>query len=125
MANQKPRILIIGHDRDSAYALRNVFDNQPYELEIGLGIEVAKSVLLERKIDLLLVDAQVCMQPEFDLIDFQIDHGVKIPVLLIGGESSGVRRSVRSKQGVEVSYVDADGDQLLGWVRSCEVLARA
>ena len=48
MANQKPRILIIGHDRDSAYALRNVFDNQPYELEIGLGIEVAKSVLLER-----------------------------------------------------------------------------
>lgn len=123
MANQKPRILIIGHDRDSAYALRNVFDNQPVELEIGLGVEVAKSVLLERRIDLLLVDAQVCLEPDFDLIDFQIDHGVKIPVLLIGGESSGVRRSVRSKQGVDVSYVDADAEQLLHWVQSCEVLS--
>ncbi|HIA28328.1 MAG TPA: hypothetical protein EYN79_09525 [Planctomycetes bacterium] len=125
MANQMPRILIIGHDRDASYAMRNVFDNQPFELEICLGIAVAKSVLLERRIDLLIVDAQVCLEPEFDLIDFQIDHGVKIPVLLVGGENSGVRRSVRSKQGVHISYVDADGDLLLDWVSGCEELARA
>ena len=110
---RKGRILIIGHDRDAAYALRNVFEEEPYELEVTLQLEVAKQVLRDRHVDLAVVDATCCLDEGFDLIDFQLDHGLEVPILLVGGESTGVRRRVRSKQGIVVEYVDADGFQLL------------
>jgi len=113
---RKGRLLIIGHDRDAAYALRNVFEMAPHELEVTMQLDVAKEVLRERHLDLIVVDATVCLDAGFDLIDFQLDHGLEVPLVLVGGESTGVRRKVRTKQGIQVDYVDADGFRLLSYV---------
>ena len=113
---RKGRLLIIGHDRDAAYALRNVFEMAPHELEVTMQLDVAKEVLRERHLDLIVIDATVCLDASFDLVDFQLDHGIEVPLVLVGGESTGVRRKVRSKQGINVDYVDADGFQLLTFV---------
>ena len=114
---RKGRLLIIGHDRDAAYALRNVFENEPYELEVTLGLDVVKNVMRERHVDLIVVDATVCLEDGFDLIDFQLDHGLDIPIVLVGGESTGIRRRIRSKKGITVEYCDADGFQLIEYVQ--------
>ncbi len=114
------RILIIGHDKDSAYAIRNVFELECHEIELALQLEVAKSVLVERHIDLIVLDPVVCLDQEFDLIDFQLDHGLEVQLVLVGGESTGVRRKVRSKRGVRVHTVPADGFKLIEFVRSLE-----
>ncbi len=113
---RKGRLLIIGHNRDAAYALRNVFETAPWELEVTMQLDVAKDVLRERHVDLIIMDASVCLDSEFDLVDFQLDHGLEVPIVLVGGESTGVRRRIRSKQGIRVDYVDANGFQLIEFV---------
>ena len=112
------RILIIGQNKDSAYAIRNVFELERFELELALNMDVAKNVLKERIIQLIIHDAAVCLSDDFDLIDFQLDHGLEVPIVMVGGESTGVRRKVRSKRGVRVQSVAADGFKLLDYVRA-------
>ena len=119
----KGRILIIGRDKDSAYALRNVFEMEPHELELALSLDVAKAVLRERRIDLVILDPHVCLDEDFDFIEFQLDHGLLVPIVLVGGESTGVRRRVRSKGGVKIHSVPADGYKLLDFVRALETEA--
>ena len=117
---KKGRILILGNHKDSAYAMRNVFDLEPHELELALQLDVAKSILCDRRIDLIVLDPMVCLQEGFDLIDFQLDHGLRVPIVLVGGESTGVRRRFRSKGGVKVQSVPADGYKLIDFVREME-----
>ena len=122
---RKGRLLIVGHDRDAAYALRNVFETEPYELEVALGLEVVKSVMRERHVDLVVIDATLCLGEGFDLIDYQLDHGLDIPMVLVGGESTGIRRKIRSKKGITVEYCDADGFRLLAYVQGKLALSEA
>ncbi len=110
------RLLIVGKDRDSAYAIRNVFESERLELELALHLDVAKTILTTRHVDLIVLDPAVCMNKEFDLIDFQLDHGLVIPLVLVGGESTGVRRRIRSKKGIKVHSVPADGFKLLDFI---------
>ncbi len=114
---ERGRILIVGQKKDSAYAIRNVFDLERHELEVALQLDVAKAVLLERVIDLIILEPAVCLQDDFDLVDFQLDHGLEIPMVLVGGEASGARRKIRSRQSVKVHFVPADGFKLLEFVR--------
>jgi len=79
---------------------------EPYELEVTLALDVAKGVMRERHVDLIVIDANCCLQEEFDLIDYQLDHGLEIPMVLVGGESTGIRRRIRSKKGIR------------GWIRA-------
>ena len=118
----KGRILIIGRDKDSAYAIRNVFDLESHELELALQLDVAKAVLCERRIDLIIIDPTVCQNDDFDLVEFQLDHGLTVPIVLVGGESTGVRRKVRAKGGVKIHSVPADGFKLLDFVKELQVV---
>lgn len=114
---QKARILIIGQEKDAAYAIRNVFELEQHEMELALQLDVAKAILRERQIDVVVLDPAVCLQSDFDLIDFQLDHGLQVPLVLVGGESTGVRRKVRSRGGIKVHNCAADGFKLLDLVR--------
>ncbi len=113
----KSRLLIIGRDKDSAYAIRNVFEMESHELELALHLDVAKSVMIERQVDLVVLDPVVCLQEDFDLIDFQLDHGIAVPMILVGGESTGVPRKIRSRGGIKVHSCPADGFKLIDVVR--------
>lgn len=115
------RLLIIGQEKDSAYAIRNVFELDKHELELALQLDVAKAILRERCVDLIVLDPAVCLQEEFDLLDFQLDHGLSVPLVIVGGESTGVRRKIRSRGGIKVHSCPADGFKLLDLVR--ELLA--
>ena len=110
---RRHRILVIGLDRDSAYAMRNVFEFERHEIDVTTEMEVVREVLIERAYDLIIVDARVCLQEEFDLVDFQLDRGLLVPLIVIGSENTGLRRSLRSRQGLEVVHLALDGHQLI------------
>ena len=115
---KRQRILLLGLDRDSAYAMRNVFEFERHEVDVCIDLEVVRDVLVERSYDLVIVDARVCQLEEFDLVDFQLDRGLRVPLIVIGSENTGLRRSLRSRQGLEVIHLDLDGHQLLETVGS-------
>ena len=115
---RRNRILVIGLDRDSAYAIRNVFEFERHEIDVCIEMEVVRDVLVERAYDLIVVDARVCQQEDFDLVDFQLDRGLRVPLIVIGSENTGLRRTLRSRQGLEVIHLDLDGRQLLETVGS-------
>ena len=115
---QRQRILIMGLDRDAAYAIRNIFEFERHDIDVCTELEMAREVLVERSYSLLIVDARVCMNEEFDLVDFQLDRGLNAPLIVLGSENTGLRRSLRSRQGLEVIHVDLDGHQLLETVNT-------
>lgn len=115
---QRQRILAMGLDRDSAYAIRNIFEFERHDIDVCTDLEVARDVLVERNYDLVIVDARICKDEDFDLIDFQLDRGLSVPMIVLGSENTGLRRSLRSRQGIEVVHVDLDGHQLLEAVNS-------
>ncbi len=115
---RRNRILVIGLDRDSAYAIRNVFEFERHEIDVCIEMEVVRDVLVERAYDLIVIDARVCQQEDFDLVDFQLDRGLRVPLIVIGSENTGLRRTLRSRQGLEVIHLDLDGHQLLETVGS-------
>ncbi len=115
---QHLRILTMGLDRDSAYAIRNIFEFERHDIDVCTDLEVARDVLIERNYDLMIIDARICKDEEFDLVDFQLDRGMNVPLIVLGSENTGLRRSLRSRQGLEVVHVDLDGHQLLETVNS-------
>lgn len=115
---QRNRILVMGQDRDAAYAIRNLFEFERHDIDVSIEFEVIREALVERAYHLLLLDSRVCQDEDFDLVDFQLDRGLQVPLVVIGGENSGLRRSLRSRQGLQVIHVDLDGEQLLETVNN-------
>jgi DNA-binding NtrC family response regulator len=115
---QRQRILVLGLDRDAAYAIRNIFEFERHDIDVCTELDLAREVLVERNYQLIIVDARVCMNEEFDLVDFQLDRGLEAPIIVLGSENTGLRRSLRSRQGLEVVHVDLDGHQLLETVNT-------
>ena len=108
----------MGLGRDSAYAIRNIFEFERHDIDVCTELDVARDVLIERTYDLLILDARVCSDEDFDMVDFQLDHGLNVPLLVLGSENTGLRRSLRTRQGIEVFHVDLDGHQLLETVNN-------
>ena len=75
---QRQRILVMGLDRDAAYAIRNIFEFERHDIDVCTELEMAREVLVERSYSLLIVDARVCMNEEFDLVDFQLEDGATV-----------------------------------------------
>ena len=58
---ERGRILILGQTKDSTYEIRNLLDNRRYELEIALSREVAKQILAQRRMDLLIIHTEMLL----------------------------------------------------------------
>ena len=115
---KRNRILVMGQDRDAAYAIRNLFEFERHDIDVCIELDVVRDVLVERSYNLLLIDSRICHDVEFDLVDFQLDRGLAVPLVVIGGENTGLRRSLRSRKGIEVIHVDLDGEQLIDTVNN-------
>ena len=67
---QRNRILVMGQDRDAAYAIRNLFESERHDIDVSIEFEVVREALVERAYHLLLLDSRVCKDEDFDLVDF-------------------------------------------------------
>jgi DNA-binding NtrC family response regulator len=80
------RILILGQSKETTYEIRNLVDNQRFELEIALSQEVGKQVLANRKMSLIMMHTEMLKGPDCDLFMFLEEKGLDIPVLVLGDQ---------------------------------------
>ena len=56
------RILVLGQTKEHTYEVRNLLDNRKFEIEIALSADVAKTVLAQRFMNLLVIHTEVPME---------------------------------------------------------------
>jgi response regulator RpfG family c-di-GMP phosphodiesterase len=101
---ERGRILILGQTKDSTYEIRNLLDNRRYELEIALSREVAKQILAQRRMDLLIIHTEM-LDPEMaEFFEFLEERGIELPVFVLGEEADKFRDTVPVRS--EVSCFD-------------------
>jgi DNA-binding NtrC family response regulator len=110
---ERGRILILGQTKDSTYEIRNLLDNRRYELEIALSIEVAKMILVQRRMDLLIVHTEMLDADTEEFFDFLEERGIEIPVFVLGEEANRFRETMPMRSGVSCFAKPYAVDQML------------
>jgi DNA-binding NtrC family response regulator len=91
---ERGRILIIGQTKESTYEVRNLLDNRRYELEIALSRDVAKMILTQRRMDLLILHTEMLDAEMEEFYEFLEERGLDLPVFVVGEEAQKFRESV-------------------------------
>jgi len=110
---ERGRILILGQTKDSTYEIRNLLDNRRYELEIALSIEVAKMILVQRRMDLLIVHTEMLDSDTEEFFDFLEERGIEIPVFVLGEEANRFHETMPTRPGVSCFAKPYAVDQML------------
>ena len=112
------RILILGQSKESSYELRNILDNQRFEIEIALNKDVGKQVLTTRRMSLLVMHTEMIGVESADFFEFLEEQGISIPVLLVGEEAQRFKEEVVGQQSVECFEKPYAVDQMLSFIQS-------
>jgi DNA-binding NtrC family response regulator len=111
---QTPRLLLLEPDRQRVDEFRDVFEHHGFETEVALNRDVALAVLAERKMDVILIDADASDDGCGDLVEefHLIDPGLAICV--INGVKEKPKQRAIKRLGAQ-SYLSAptDGDKAL------------
>ena len=110
---ERGRILILGQTKDSTYEIRNLLDNRRYELEIALSIEVAKMILVQRRMDLLIVHTEMVDSDTEEFFEFLEERGIEIPVFVVGEEANRFRETMQARSSVSCFAKPYAVDQML------------
>ncbi|MBI4585168.1 MAG: hypothetical protein HY717_14240 [Planctomycetes bacterium] len=84
---ERGRILILGNSKDTTYEIRNLLDNQRFELEIALSPEVGKQVLNSRKMNLIVIHTEMLQSQNVDFLQFLKDRINDIPMMILGEQA--------------------------------------
>ncbi len=98
------RILLLGQSKEHTYEVRNLLDNKRFEIEIALSVEVAKTVLTQRGMNLLVMHTEVSQENAREFFDFCEERGVTIPLFVFGEETTQFRDL--TPDWVHVSYFE-------------------
>jgi DNA-binding NtrC family response regulator len=110
---ERGRILIVGQTKESTYEIRNLLDNRRYELEIALSKDVAKMILSQRRMDLLILHTEMLDAETDDFFEFLEERGVDLPVFVVGEEAQRFREAVPARAGVACFAKPYAVDQML------------
>src|SRR5262245_25420426 len=115
---ERGRILILGQTKDSTYEIRNLLDNRRYELEIALSREVAKQILAQRRMDLLIIHTEM-LEPEMaEFFEVLEERGIELPVFLLGEEADKLRESVPVRTDVSCFEKPYPVDQMVASIQA-------
>ncbi len=101
---ERGRILLLGKTKEQTYEVRNLLDTRKFEIEIALSVDVARTVLAQRYMNLLVVHTEV---PESDLVEFFSfveEQAIDLHLLVFGEETTAVRDKV--PEWMEISYFE-------------------
>lgn len=101
---ERGRILILGQSKEHSYEVRNLLDNRKFEMEIALSVDVAKTILTQRYMNLLVLHTEVPVEAMKEFFLFIRDRGIDLPLLIFGEETTQVRTLI--PDWLEVSYFE-------------------
>lgn len=85
---ERGRILILGQTKESTYEIRNLLDNNKFELEIALSGDVGKTILSQRQMDLLILHTEMLSDAADEFFSFLKENDLEIPVFILGEETA-------------------------------------
>ncbi len=88
---ERGRILILGQSKEHTYEVRNLLDNRRFEIEIALSVDVARTILGQRYMNLLVLHTEVPAQEMKEFLGFIRDRAIDLPLLIFGEETAQCR----------------------------------
>ena len=101
---ERGRILILGQTKEHTYEVRNLLDHRKFEIEIGLSAEVAKTILTQRYMNLLILHTEVPLEAAKEFFTFVKDRAIDLPLLIFGEETTQLRELIPN--WMDVSYFE-------------------
>ena len=115
---ERGRILILGNSKETTYEIRNLLDHHRFELEIALNPDVAKLILGERWMNLLIIHAELMNEKSSKLFEYIYDRDLDIPIMILGEEATKFRESLDQRNEVECFEKPYPVDEMLNYIRA-------
>lgn len=103
------RVLIVEDDRRSFDELREALVQDGHECELVLDMEMARSVLQERRMDVALINAGLIERPEQELVEQLKEDNPHMRLVLYNGTAERNARRRLRRRGVD-SYLTESSD---------------
>jgi len=97
---ERGRILILGQTKENTYEIRNLLDNKRYELEIALSKDIGKMILMQRRMNLLIIHTEAIDPETQEFFEFLEERGIDIPIFLLGEEARTLRETIQPRTEV-------------------------
>ena len=78
------RILILTNDKNNAVTLRTLLEKYRIEFEIAIGDETGRTILTERFMNLILLDAAAIKGGTSWIFPFLESRRLRIPIIVVG-----------------------------------------
>ncbi|MGQ9590966.1 MAG: hypothetical protein ACUVYA_11795 [Planctomycetota bacterium] len=118
---ERGRILIVGQTKENTYEIRNLLDQESYELEIALSREVAKQILLQRRMNVLVLHTEAVGPEMEEFFEFLDDRGIEIPTVVLGDEAKKVGEMLSYRPELRCFEKPYPMEEMLGAIRDlCE-----
>ncbi len=101
---ERGRILILGQSKEHTYGVRNLLDNRKFEIEIALSVDVAKTILTQRYMNLLVLHTEISVEAMKEFFLFIRDRAIDLPLLIFGEETTQYRELIPN--WLDVSYFE-------------------
>jgi DNA-binding NtrC family response regulator len=112
--NRKCHILVVDDEPHVLLTYRLILQQQGYEVSAAISADEARTMLLERKIDLLLCDLSLERQENgFDVIEFARQKDPHMPAVLLTGYATQDANLRAEESGIPVLFKPIDIKELL------------
>ncbi len=112
--NRKCHILVVDDEPHVLLTYRLILQQQGYEVSAAISADEARTMLLERKIDLLLCDLSLERQENgFDVIEFARQKDPHMPAVLLTGYATQDANLRADESGISVLFKPIDIKELL------------
>ena len=111
---RKCHILVVDDEPHVLLTYRLILQQQGYEVSAAISADEARTMLLERKIDLLLCDLSLERQENgFDVIEFARQKDPHMPAVLLTGYATQDANLRAEESGIPVLFKPIDIKELL------------
>lgn len=84
------RILILTGDKTQAVHFRALLESFRAEFEIAIGEDIARSILSQRYMNMILIDASTLKLGSSWVFNFLANRGLQVPIVILGADASAV-----------------------------------
>ncbi len=118
---ERPRILIVGQTKENTYEIRSLLDKEIYEFEIALSREVAKQILAQRRMDVLIVHTEAIGPETDEFFEFLDDRGIEIPTIFLGEDAKRLAEAFSYRPEIKCFEKPYSAEEILAAIKSlCE-----
>ena len=101
---ERGRILILGKSKENTYEVRNLLDNRKFEIEIALSVDVGRTVLSQRYMNLIIMHTEVSREEATEFFAYVDQQAVDLPLFVFGEETTQYRDLL--PEWVEATYFE-------------------